>query len=367
MAAVLDEDRVDVLYQRYEGGGIDVNAPAIFVRKKVASNTAISAGILTDLVSGASIDVESSGASAYEEQRNETSLGIEFLKDKSIYSVNISQSTENDYDTQSVSASINQDFFGDLSNLSMSASYADSIVKKTGDVSFSETASQYSFSLGLSQILTKKWIMHLSFNKALDEGFLQNPYRFTYFIDPIDPSKRAIQYIEKEADGSYGFPNIRNSEALALKTRYLIMPNHVIYAGMRTFKDSFNIDAINVDIGYNFRYQHRWLFDISLRHYEQSAADFYSDLYDFQNQTNFRSRDKELSTFSNNMLSVSASYDLPPLATWVKKSSVHAYVDYVHFDYENFRDARISDVNAGDEPLYNFSAYLFRLMYSLWF
>ncbi|NRB39106.1 MAG: DUF3570 domain-containing protein [Pseudomonadales bacterium] len=367
-SAVLDDDRLDILYQSYDGGGTSVKAPAIFVRKKLAESSAISAHVLTDMVSGASIDVEVSGASAYKEQRNEWGLGAEFLKGKAVYSLNLSQSSENDYDTQSVSASISQDFFGDLSTLSMAVSYSDSTVGKTGEVDFSENAKQYSLDVSWSQVLTKNWIASFSLNKALDQGYLQNPYRFTRYLNPESESGSTLQYIgDKDDELAYGFPDIRNSEAVAIKMRYLVLKNHVIYGGMRYFQDSFKIKAYNVDIGYNFRYQQRWLFDINFRHYEQTAAEFYRDLYDYQNQTNFRTRDKELSTFNDNMLSLSASYDLPHTAHWIKKSSVHAFIDHIVFDYDDFRDASVEGYTAGNEPLYHFSATLIRIMYSLWF
>ena len=364
---MLDDDRVDVLYQSYDGGGTKVQAPAIFIRKKMTEGTAVSAHALTDMVSGASIDVEVNGASEYEEQRNEMGIALEFLKDKAIYNASLSKSTENDYDTQSIAAGISQDFFGDLSNLAISVSYADSTVGKTGDVSFSETAQQYSLSLTWAQVLTKHLIASLTFNKAIDEGYLQNPYRFTRYKTQSDKGW-TLQYIGDKDDAlAYGFPDIRSSEALALKLRYLVSHDHALYGGFRLFQDSFKVEANNIDIGYNFRLQENWLFDINIRYYQQTAAEFYSDIYERPNQTSFRTRDKELSSFNNTMLSISASYDLPPYANWIKKSSVHAYIDHIAFDYDDFRDATAIGYKAGEEPLYQFSANLVRIMYSLWF
>ena len=37
------------------------------------------------------------------------------------------------------------------------------------------------------------------------------------------------------------------------------------------------------------------------------------------------------------------------------------------FDYDNFRDLRVTTVPAGDEPLYDFEADVVQLFVSIWF
>jgi hypothetical protein len=64
-AAVLPDDRADVLYHRYDGGGVTIHGPSVLVRKKMAEKYALSANYYVDMVSSASIDVEVSGASEY--------------------------------------------------------------------------------------------------------------------------------------------------------------------------------------------------------------------------------------------------------------------------------------------------------------
>ena len=57
LPAVLPEDRADVLYHRYEGGGVTVDGPSILVRKKLGESVSVSANYYVDRVSSASIDV----------------------------------------------------------------------------------------------------------------------------------------------------------------------------------------------------------------------------------------------------------------------------------------------------------------------
>ena len=62
-AGVLPEDRADVLYHRYQGGGVTIQGPSVLVRKKFGEKFAATANYYMDFVSSASIDVKSTGSS----------------------------------------------------------------------------------------------------------------------------------------------------------------------------------------------------------------------------------------------------------------------------------------------------------------
>src|SRR5690606_36021966 len=71
-AGVLADDRADVLYHRYDGGGITIHGPSVLVRKKFGERFGASANYYVDMVSSASVDVELT-ASPYEEERTQKS------------------------------------------------------------------------------------------------------------------------------------------------------------------------------------------------------------------------------------------------------------------------------------------------------
>src|SRR5690606_16448856 len=95
-AAVLPEDRADLMYHGYQGGGVSIDGPAVMLRKKAGQSVSLSAYYYIDTVSGASIDVEAT-ASAYTETRHEKRVGIDYLAGNSILSLNYAQSDEDDY------------------------------------------------------------------------------------------------------------------------------------------------------------------------------------------------------------------------------------------------------------------------------
>ena len=69
-ATVLPEDRADIMYHRYDGGGVEVDGPSILVRKSVGESFSLSANYYVDSISSASVDVVST-ASPYTEERTE--------------------------------------------------------------------------------------------------------------------------------------------------------------------------------------------------------------------------------------------------------------------------------------------------------
>ena len=56
-AGVLPDDRTDVLYHLYDGGGVTIDGPSVLVRKKVGKSLSFVGNYYVDMISSASIDV----------------------------------------------------------------------------------------------------------------------------------------------------------------------------------------------------------------------------------------------------------------------------------------------------------------------
>jgi len=65
-ATVLPDDRADLLYHAYDGGGLTVDGPAVLVRKSFKDQVSVWGHYYVDRVSSASIDVVTT-ASSYSE------------------------------------------------------------------------------------------------------------------------------------------------------------------------------------------------------------------------------------------------------------------------------------------------------------
>ena len=370
VAAVLPEDRIDVLYHAYDGGGADISGPSVLVRKQFADTVSISANYYVDMVSSASIDVETT-ASAYTEERTQTSIGIDYLQGKTTMSLGATTSKESDYDATTYGFGISQDFFGDLSTISLGVSFGDDIVRRNGDDEFEDEAKRTRYSLSFSQVITKDMIASAMIETVIDEGFLNNPYRSVRYC-----LTGTADACETSGNESELYPRTRNSDAFALRAKYFLPYRAAIKAEARIYQDSWGIEANNWELKYVHPIGDQWLVEAKLRQYSQTkGASFYSDLFDFQEATNFRARDKELSEYTNTNVGLGVTYDIKAgWLSWFDRTTANFYWDYMMLDYDTFKDARMSDARFTDSPVapgqedpYSLNANVVRFFISAWY
>src|ERR1700730_11838444 len=116
IADVLPDDRADVLYHNYDGGGITLQGPSVLARKMVGDSISFAASYYEDLISSASIDVKLS-ASPYHETRKQEGFSVHILMGKTIYTAGYIHSREPDYSSNTAYYSISQSMFGDLTTV----------------------------------------------------------------------------------------------------------------------------------------------------------------------------------------------------------------------------------------------------------
>ena len=133
-AAVLPEERADLLYHKYDGGGVEVDGPSLLVRKNIGDSVSVGLNHYVDNVTSASIDVVVS-ASEYTEEREENNISIDYLRQKTTVSMGYTVSDESDFEAKTLSLGISQDMFGDLTTVSMSFAFGDNTVGQNQDES----------------------------------------------------------------------------------------------------------------------------------------------------------------------------------------------------------------------------------------
>src|SRR5271165_4376519 len=83
-ADVLPDDRADLFYSKYSGGGMNITGESVLVRKKFTEDFALEASYFVDKVSGASIDVLSQASQIIDERKQKTGT-VEYVHDKTTY------------------------------------------------------------------------------------------------------------------------------------------------------------------------------------------------------------------------------------------------------------------------------------------
>jgi len=356
-ASVLPEDRTDFLYHRYDGGGVTIDGPSVLVRKSVGKSVSVAANYYVDMVSSASIDVITT-ASPYKEERKQYSLSADYLRGNTTMSMGFTNSTESDYDANSYNFSVSQDMFGQLTTLTLSYGYGDDTVGRSDDPGFFRDTTRQQYGVGVTQILTRNLITALNFEVITDEGFLNNPYRSVRFLDPSS----AVGYsFEPEL-----YPRTRTTSAVGVRAKYYLPYRAALEAQYRFFTDTWDITAHTGSLSY----VHPWgdfTFTAKYRYHTQTGAHFFRDIFARSEATNFRGRDKELSPLSSQTFKLAAAYEfISDGWGFIDKGTVNLSLDYLHVDYDEFRDIS-TGAPLGSEPFYALDATVLQLFFSFWY
>ena len=326
-AVDLPGDKAELMYHYYDGGGVVAQGPAVLVRKTVADKVTLSGSYFVDAVSNASIDVVTT-ASPFHETRNEYGTGLSYAVRDTLMSLNLSRSKEPDYLADTVSADMSQEVFGGMTTVAMGFSRGNDKIGQHGtSTGYIDSARHWQWRLGVTQVLTPRWLASLNFEAMNDDGFLGNAYRsarvFGALVPERDPRTRSARALKWRAVGDVGEQGTRAS----------------VNGAYRYFWDNWGISAHTLEAGYT-RYvplQQLWLVDGFARLSHQHAARFYSD--NASAETTYITRSRQLSTFN--------SYSLGARGTWTAKSVPGQYdlkvtgsLERVHFDYLNFTDMR---------------------------
>src|SRR5271166_468616 len=371
-ADVLPDDRADLFYSKYSGGGMDITGESVSARKKFTENFAIDYSYFVDKVSGASVDVLSQ-ASVIKDERKQNTVTTTFVHDKTTYTLSYSNSIERDYISNTPHASLSQDMFGDLTTVTLGFGRTrDKVGENNGtafvpNVAWLGHAESRSYELGLSQILTRNWIASLNLNVIADDGYLSNPYRAIRYKDPTAAKGYSL--------GSQVYPDTRTSTAVELRTKYYLPFRAAVSLSYRYFRDTWSIVGNTFEFDYTQPISNMWILEGRIRYYQQTRASFYSDLFAYINEYNYEGRDKDLAASKNYTIGAKATYAFLPEGWKIfKRGTATLDVSEIRFKYLDFTN--IKDFNntpaggsyaPGDEPLYHFNAFIFQGYLSMFF
>lgn len=346
-AAVLPEDRADMFYHYYDGGGVSVTGPALLVNKSVSDNVSISGRYYVDAISSASIDVVTT-ASPYKDKREEFGVGIDYLHGNSLMGVTLSSSKENDYLADTFGLSVSHDLFGGLTTLNLGYSQGHDIVQRV-DTSFEAEITRYNFRFGVTQALTRSLLLGVNFEGIAEDGYLSNPYRSVRILGASSPER---------------YPGTRDSQAIAVRiVKGFSSESRPVMSSLRTeyryFQDNWGIHSHTLAFALQRYFGDRVVGEARYRYYQQSAASFYSD--NFATEMTYMARDKELSTFSSHSLGAKISWNfLNQKYLFFNRMSLNLSNDHIYFDYQDFTDVR-------NGQAYAFGANVWQLFLSAWY
>lgn len=347
LATVLPEDRTDLMYHSYDGGGVTVSGPALLVRKSVGDNVSLSGRYYVDTISSASIDVVTT-ASPYTDRREEFQLGIDYLHGNTLMGLSFSKSSESDYLANTFNLNVSQDLFEGLTTVTMGYSQGYDTIQANNSTEV-HNLNRYKYRLGLTQVLTPTVLLGVSYEDIAEEGYLKNPYRYAQYLGVFVPEL---------------YPGTHDSQALSVRVMKGFSSDKrsvgdSVRGEYRYYSDNWGISSNTLSLAYQRYFDNNWLGEAHYRFYQQTAASFYSD--NFTTAMTYMTRDKELSAFRSNSLGVKATWFIPSSKSlFINRMSLNLAYDYILFDYDNFTDIRTGQ-------LYSFSANVLQLFFSAWY
>src|SRR5450631_2849524 len=366
-ADVLPDNRADVFYSKYSGGGMDITGYSATARAKITENFAVEANYFIDKVSGASVDVLSQ-ASVIKDERKQKSGTIEYLRDKTTYTASYTSSVERDYISDTASISLSQDMFGDLTTVTLGfADTKNKVGENNGtandpNVAWLGHALTRAYSGGVSQIITKNFITGVNLQVITDAGYLANPYRSIRYID---------QSVRGYSLATQVYPETHTSTAVQVQAKYYLPYRAAVTALYRYYNDTWGVVGNTYELDYTHPIRNRWIFEGRVRYYKQTAATFYSDLFPFAGSQNFTARDQNLAALDNTTVGAKVTYAFWPEGwKFFKRGTLTLDASRIRFNYSDFRNIKyfgVPQYSPGSEPLYQFNANVFQAFVSVYF
>jgi hypothetical protein len=340
-AVDLPADKVEALIHDYSGGGVNAYGPAVLVRKSIYDKVSLAGTYYMDAVSNASIDVVTT-ASPYHEVRNEFGLSADYVYRDAQITIGAMTSHEPDYVANTGNIDVTQEVFGGMTTVAFGYTHGSDKVGKKNSPEFSDTARHWQYRLGLTQILTPRWLASLNFEALSDDGYLGSPYRFARVFGAIVPERN---------------PRTRTGRAAKVRLVGDLGNRDAMHVEYRYFSDTWDIKAHTAEIGYSRYIGDKWLADTFVRYYTQTHALFYSD--NAQSETLYISRNRQLSTFNDTSIGFKLAYGLRkvPGSYDLKLNGTYEYTNYKFKDFTDIRTGSLYGYGASVIQLYLSATY----------
>jgi hypothetical protein len=224
--------------------------------------------------------VNLSGASGISDRRTELSIGSRYYLENGSFGGNIGYSEEDDYRAIYFGFNTEKHYNNDLTTVSAGLSYSSDKVFPTDAALFNrvEEDDKQSSSLfvSVSQIINQVSSFQSALSFTEQSGFLSDPYKLRDFR-PDDKTQIAWS-------NSY--------------RRFFVSANAALHVNYRYYHDDFGISSHTSDLSWQQNLGRTFQIVPTLRYYNQSAAEFFTNVDDFLNPiSEYQSSDYRLSAF----------------------------------------------------------------------
>jgi len=130
----------------------------------------------------------------------------------------------------------------------------------------SKGKTQLGFVVGITQVLTRRWLTELDYSFDTQSGYQNDPYRVISVVDPTSGEPTKTLYENR--------PRHRQSQSIYWDNKFDLDP-FVTDVSFRYFKDSWGITSKTAQLSERIDLSKSFYIEPSARWYQQSAANFY--------------------------------------------------------------------------------------------
>ena len=344
------------LFHEGFGGPLEMTVvtPSVNGRIEPIEELAFRLGWQADVVSGASVAVVDapspapyviSTATRLSDFRNTFSAGTEIRSDFGSIRAGYSYGFENDYRSHGLQLGARAEAFErtmifDLSYARGWDSICDAAQGRlqdpverhrlasatgcfTSDVNFAaHDVSLQTFQGSWTQLWASIFSTQVTLSAQLVDGFQSNPYRGVWL---------------GRAAAQEHHPDHRVRYAAALSARLWLAPlSGALQATARIYRDSWDIDSISAELGYEEVIEGALHIRVHGRYYTQTHAAFYSDDYALMPRGQYFTGDRELSAMSSYLVGGAISYSATNLGDPLSEFDVSLRADWLHGEYPDY-------------------------------
>jgi len=166
----------------------------------------------------------------------------------------------------------------------------------------SKTKTQMGLVVGLTQIVTRNWLMQLNYAYDNQDGYQTDPYRILSVVDPSSGEPLRNIYENR--------PNKRTSQSVFWENKLDFGPT-LTDISLRYFKDSWGITSKTAEVSERLDLSSSFYIEPSVRWYQQSAANFFHNyLVGGQTLPSYASSDIRLGKFTSITYGAKVGYAL---------------------------------------------------------
>ena len=191
-------------------------------------------------------------------------------------------SAEHDFNSISVSSSFAQDFNQKNSTLSLGLSFESDRIRPEGGVlaelkpafgastrvSASDSRRVVDLLAGFTQVMSRSWLMQVSYNLGKGTGYHSDPYKVLSIIDGTSGLLTGDQYVVESR------PRSRTRHSVNWQNKWHLTQD-VVDVSYRYYRDDWGLRAHTLDARYRFEMGGGLYLEPHARYYRQNSADFY--------------------------------------------------------------------------------------------